>query len=430
MGIRIIEKMAVLLVMALLSGCGSPGQTTISQSGSTSGPIKGAVTGGAVQGALVFADHLYLASGEANRKPDADEPAAVTDANGNFTIPTTPSYAYWLVTLGGTDAITFQPAMQMVASAGANNVSPLTTMVALDDLTQSPVQSTIETLGITYDANLYTNVTPAAALLVQSTQSIVTALTRVLNPGGNSLPIAQLNLIQLWTLNKFAVNIKGKSVADLTTPATLTGILTQAIMAAQSKIEANYPSQTTSTAGIKFNSNLLGDDIAFPIVAAVAAAITASTPGVSLSDTTTTYRESTLIKSDGAVAINTAVTNAVAAAVATGRVTVTPPTSPFPTPAIAGTPATQIAVSKTYSFIPAAIDSDGNLLIFSIVNKPAWATFNPGTGALTGTPTSGDVGTTTDILITVSNGVQSASLPAFSLEVYTPSGSPGGSGNI
>jgi hypothetical protein len=427
MGIRIIAKMSVLLVMALLSGCGSPGQTTISQSGSSSEPIKGAVIGGAVQGALVFADHLYVASGKANRKLDADEPAAVTDANGNFTIPSTPSYAYLLVTQGGTDSITFQPTMQMVAMAGAKNVSPLTTMVAYDDSNSSPtVQATIETLGIPYDENIYNNVTPAAALLVQSTQSIVVALTRVLNPGGNSLPVAQLNLIQLIILHNIGINIRAKSVADLTTPATLTTTLTTAIGVALSDIQNYYSTQTSPHADINVIDTSLTNDIVSPIVTAVAAAITASQSGVSLSDTTTTYSESTLITSGGAVTINTAITNA--AAIAAGKITVTPPAPPFPTPVISGTPATKIAVSKTYSFKPTASDPGGNLLVFSIVNKPAWATFNPGTGALTGTPTSYDVATTTNIVITVSNGVNSASLPSFSLEVYVPSGSPGGTG--
>ena len=57
-----------------------------------------------------------------------------------------------------------------------------------------------------------------------------------------------------------------------------------------------------------------------------------------------------------------------------------------------------------YSFTPTASDPDGNTLTFSIANKPSWATFNTGTGRLQGTPSAGDVGTTTGIVISVSDG--------------------------
>ena len=48
---------------------------------------------------------------------------------------------------------------------------------------------------------------------------------------------------------------------------------------------------------------------------------------------------------------------------------------------------------------------------------PAWATFSIATGALTGTPTSSNVGTFSNIVISVSDGQASASLPAFSIQV-------------
>lgn len=57
------------------------------------------------------------------------------------------------------------------------------------------------------------------------------------------------------------------------------------------------------------------------------------------------------------------------------------------------------------------------MLIFSIANKPEWADFDTATGELSGTPGNGDVGVTTGIVITVSDGTLHASLPAFDLEV-------------
>ncbi|QEI11270.1 DUF4347 domain-containing protein [Cellvibrio japonicus] len=104
-------------------------------------------------------------------------------------------------------------------------------------------------------------------------------------------------------------------------------------------------------------------------------------------------------------------------------------------PTISGTPATSVGQDAAYSFIPTASDADGDTLTFSIVNKPSWASFNNATGELSGTPTNADVGTTNGIVISVSDGDESASLPAFNLTVVnvndapTISGTPGTSVN-
>jgi hypothetical protein len=86
-------------------------------------------------------------------------------------------------------------------------------------------------------------------------------------------------------------------------------------------------------------------------------------------------------------------------------------------PTISGTPATQVVVGTAYSFTPTASDPDGDPLTFSIVNAPAWATFDTATGRLSGTPGPEHVGTTTGIVISVSDGEQSASLNAFAVSV-------------
>ena len=97
--------------------------------------------------------------------------------------------------------------------------------------------------------------------------------------------------------------------------------------------------------------------------------------------------------------------------------TLTVSAPPNRAPTISGTPSTTVIQGSAYAFTPSASDPDGNALSFSIVNKPAWATFSASTGALTGTPAAGDVGTTSGIVITVSDGTVAASLPAFSLTV-------------
>lgn len=87
-------------------------------------------------------------------------------------------------------------------------------------------------------------------------------------------------------------------------------------------------------------------------------------------------------------------------------------------PTISGTPPAQVMQGTAYTFTPTASDPDGNSLSFSIVNPPAWASFNPANGSLTGTPGAGDVGTASGIVISVSDGKGgSASLAAFSIAV-------------
>jgi hypothetical protein len=100
-------------------------------------------------------------------------------------------------------------------------------------------------------------------------------------------------------------------------------------------------------------------------------------------------------------------------------------------PVISGTPATSVKVGAAYSFTPSASDADANdSLTFSISNKPGWASFSTSNGSLSGTPAQTDAGTTSGIVISVSDGKTSVSLPAFSIEVLAntaPVAAPGSS---
>jgi Cellulase (glycosyl hydrolase family 5)/Putative Ig domain len=100
-----------------------------------------------------------------------------------------------------------------------------------------------------------------------------------------------------------------------------------------------------------------------------------------------------------------------------------------PPPTISGTPATTVVAGTGYSFQPTATSPSGAALTFSIAGKPSWATFNPATGGLSGTPAAANVGTATGIVISVSDGSGSASLPSFGITVtsaakLTISGTP------
>jgi hypothetical protein len=99
--------------------------------------------------------------------------------------------------------------------------------------------------------------------------------------------------------------------------------------------------------------------------------------------------------------------------------------APNAAPQITGTPSGAATVGSAYSFTPAASDVDKQPLGFSIANKPSWASFNTATGALTGTPGAGNVGSFANIVISVSDGLSQAALPAFGITVQAAAnGSP------
>jgi hypothetical protein len=87
-------------------------------------------------------------------------------------------------------------------------------------------------------------------------------------------------------------------------------------------------------------------------------------------------------------------------------------------PTISGTPPTSVTAGTAYSFTPSAADADNDTLGFTIANMPSWATFSTGTGRLSGTPTSQNVGTFSGIVITVNDGeAAGVSLAPFAITV-------------
>jgi Putative Ig domain/Fibronectin type III domain len=105
-----------------------------------------------------------------------------------------------------------------------------------------------------------------------------------------------------------------------------------------------------------------------------------------------------------------------------------PTTAPL---ALQGSPPTQVTAGTRYSFQPTVSPSTAGVT-FSITHKPAWASFNAGTGALSGTPTVGNEGRTASIQITASDGSHTASLGPFAINVEAPGGSapPTGSATL
>ena len=98
-------------------------------------------------------------------------------------------------------------------------------------------------------------------------------------------------------------------------------------------------------------------------------------------------------------------------------ITVTEADEPNTAPVISGAPATAVEVGQNYRFVPTASDADNDALTFSISGRPNWLSFDTATGELSGAPAAGDVGEHGGIVISVSDGEDSVSLPAFAITV-------------
>lgn len=76
-----------------------------------------------------------------------------------------------------------------------------------------------------------------------------------------------------------------------------------------------------------------------------------------------------------------------------------------------------VAVGENFSLEPFASDADGDALIFSVDGLPIWADFDEATGILSGTPGAGDIGFTDHVTISVTDTVDTVSLPVLEISV-------------
>lgn len=89
-------------------------------------------------------------------------------------------------------------------------------------------------------------------------------------------------------------------------------------------------------------------------------------------------------------------------------------------PTISGTPETLARVGTRYRFAPTAADADGDTLRFSATGLPGWAVIDENTGIVSGSPVRADLASTAGIVVSVSDGTHTTSLPAFKLTVAPP----------
>lgn len=74
-------------------------------------------------------------------------------------------------------------------------------------------------------------------------------------------------------------------------------------------------------------------------------------------------------------------------------------------------------VGATFDFQPAASDPEGDALQFSAANLPTWASLDPTSGRITGTPGASDVGVYESITITVADAAHQVASSPFSITV-------------
>jgi len=95
---------------------------------------------------------------------------------------------------------------------------------------------------------------------------------------------------------------------------------------------------------------------------------------------------------------------------------------------ISGAPPTTAEVGQFYSFTPTVVAPTGSTLTYAVANAPAWAHFSATTGTLSGTPAAGSATTDANIVVSVSNGSQSAALSAFNITVQPAPATPAAAG--
>jgi hypothetical protein len=314
---KLFQCVALIALTGMMNGCGGG-----SSSSSSSFVQTGKLVQGPVTGATVFADNVQ---GGVRFVQDGTEITAVTNSSGGYTLPTLPTYSYILVSKGGTDQMTGMPAIQMLAPAGAANITPLTTLVTLD--TSGLLKAKLEALlpnGAKYDTDVSENSSPAVLLLVKSIETAARSLTvAISDKSGSKISDTQNAYIQARIMQAIAQTLAdtGTSAADISTPSTLTTKLTTALGVAVTYILADNSNITITNAA---DAVTIASTLATNSVAAAAASLNVSPSLSSPLDMASVKKEATLL--NAAATFMNAVTNTVTAIIGTTiTAVITPP---------------------------------------------------------------------------------------------------------
>jgi hypothetical protein len=90
-------------------------------------------------------------------------------------------------------------------------------------------------------------------------------------------------------------------------------------------------------------------------------------------------------------------------------------------PVVTSEPVETAYVNQPYTYLVTAVDYDGDLITYSKVVVPTWATFDSNTQVLQGTPTNADLGTSQQVYINIIAGVHNVPHQFF-ITVVNPNG--------
>jgi putative Ig domain-containing protein len=86
-------------------------------------------------------------------------------------------------------------------------------------------------------------------------------------------------------------------------------------------------------------------------------------------------------------------------------------------PTIEGNGSGSIRAGSDYQFQPDWADGDGDSLTFTAVNLPPWATLDPKTGRISGTPGNSDIGAYEAVAVMVADATHQVSTQEFTITV-------------
>jgi hypothetical protein len=236
---KLLGLLVPVALTGLIYGCGSSGSGGggILAAVDTSSVRNGSVVQGPVVGATVFADNVKAGSGTRFVKDVGEMVATIDPVTGKYTLPSMPSYNFILVSTGGTDTITTQRALLLLAPAGCTNITPLTTLVALD--TTKKIEKKLEALngGRKYDSNVSTNATPAILLLIKSAETAVKSVSDTIVAAQPTISDDSRDYIQAQIWQQIAKEFAA-TAQDLSTPSGVNAALTVAMTGAITDILA------------------------------------------------------------------------------------------------------------------------------------------------------------------------------------------------
>ena len=322
---KMCNALAMLAITGMFFGCGGG-------SSSTSGFVQsGKLVQGPVVGATIFAD----SKSGSRFVLDGSEISATTDANGSYAFPSLPTYDYILVSNGGTDKTTGLPAIQMMAPAGAQNITPLTTLVALDESnpTMDPTKGALAKIqsllpaGVKYDADVSEKSSPAVLLLVKSIETASKSLTdAITTQTGKTIAPAQNAYIQAQIMQSISKSVATSNL-DLTIPTNVNTILTAALDQAVTNINTvnSNVSIAANTGSVTTGSLIATNSVN------VSATVLGITDQAAALSTTTEKKEATLPQNSPAMFQN-AVASTVGAVIPSTTIStvITPNPASFP----------------------------------------------------------------------------------------------------